>query len=148
MGYLVVVVLTPIVLLPIIFSVDEKKAAGCGYTIAVMAIFWLTECLPIAVTSLLPVVLLPALGVMSAKTVSASYLNDTSMMFLGGITGAIAIEIHGDHLLLGMSLVTWFLSMWISNTATTAMMMTTAQALLQQFRDFKDVHSANGSSTN
>ncbi|KAH9524299.1 hypothetical protein Btru_054077, partial [Bulinus truncatus] len=157
MWYLLVIVITPIVFLPIFLMVGKQyqRQARCGYTIAIMAIYWTTEALPIAVTSLLPVVLLPALGVMTARETSASYFNDTSMLFVGGLLVAIAVEVWDVHkriallvlmlvgaepkcLLLGIGLVTWFLSMWISNTATTAMMMTIVQALLSQFNELKE----------
>jgi len=157
MWYLVVFFLTPFLCLPIILCVgdDFQNEARCGYVICVMAIYWTTEAIPIAITSLLPVVLFPMLGVLTAKQTSGAYFNDTSMLFVGGLLVAIAIEVWDVHkrialmalrivgseprcLLLGITLVTWFLSMWISNTATTAMMMTIVQELMVQFENLYD----------
>ncbi|KAK0041015.1 solute carrier family 13 member 5, partial [Biomphalaria pfeifferi] len=154
--YLFVVLLTPIFFLPIILLIDDQyeRQAKCGYTIAVMAVYWLTEALPIGVTSLIPVVVFPLLGVMTAREVSGIYFNDNSMLYVGGLTVAIALEVwdipkrvtllvlrlvgaEPKCLLFGITMVTWFLSMWISNTATTAMMMTIVQALIQQFRNMQ-----------
>ncbi|XP_071110832.1 solute carrier family 13 member 2-like [Haliotis cracherodii] len=145
-----IVLLTPTVLLPLPLASDDPKT-NCAYVILVMAVFWITEAVPIAVTSLIPIFLFPMMGLLPAKTVSATYFNDASALFLGGLTVAVAIETWDLHkriaigvlMLVGaepkwlmscMMVVTWFLSMWISNTATTAMMIPILQAVLQQLK--------------
>ena len=57
-----------------------------------IAVFWATEAMPIAVTSLLPIVLFPALGVMRAEQISKSYFKDKIVLFFGGLIVAAALE--------------------------------------------------------
>jgi sodium-dependent dicarboxylate transporter 2/3/5 len=110
-----------------------------------MAVWWITEAIPLAATSLLPVVLFPAFGVMSGKTVAGLYFNHIIFLFIGGFMVALAMErwklhrrialrillwvgVRPSRMLLGFMLATAFLSMWISNTATTMMMVPIAMA--------------------
>jgi sodium-dependent dicarboxylate transporter 2/3/5 len=116
-----------------------------------MAVWWVTEAVPVAATALLPLVLMPALGVMSAGAISAPYASRTNMLFLGGLMIAMAIQrwdLHRrialsvvsalgtnlDRLVLGFMAATAGISMWISNAATTMMMLPIAMAVVDHVR--------------
>jgi sodium-dependent dicarboxylate transporter 2/3/5 len=105
-----------------------------------MAVWWMTEAVPLAATALLPVVLFPVLGVMGGRDVAPLYFNHVIFLFIGGFMVALAMERWNLHkrialrvlllfgtdpraILLGFMVAGAFLSMWISNTATTMMMV-------------------------
>lgn len=112
-----------------------------------MAIWWMTEALPLTATALLPFLALPMMGVMEAKAVAKEYYSDILFLILGGAFLALAIERTGMHrrvalyilgfagktnfgLLLAFMTATAFLSMWISNTSTALIMMPIVLAVL------------------
>lgn len=126
-----------------------------GYMAAVvawMAIWWMTEAVPLAATALLPVVLFPCLGILDAKKVTSSYIDSTIFLFLGGFLIALAMERWNLHrrialaiiatvgskpssMVLGFMLAAGFLSMWISNTATAVMMLPIGMAILTKVEE-------------
>ena len=117
-----------------------------------MAVWWVSEAIPIALTALLPVVLFPLLGVMNGKTISSAYFNHVIFLFIGGFLMALAMEKHNLHkrialkillftgsgygkILLGFMFATAFLSMWMSNTATAMMMVPVVISIINKFKE-------------
>lgn len=139
----------------ILFGDLEPGHPEVTYTLAIallMAIWWITEIVPLAVTALLPVILFPLLGVMDGKDVSSTYFNHVIFLFIGGFIVAIAMQKWNLHrrialkilmytgisparILLGFMLSTAFLSMWISNTATTMMMVPILLSIIQKLEE-------------
>ena len=126
---------------------------------ALMALWWLSEAIPIPATALLPVALFPLLDVMDGSDVTRSYANHLIYLFLGGFMIAVTMQkwnlhhrialhtirmvgVTPDRIMLGFMLATAFLSMWISNTATTMMMMTIGVAVLDEIG--ADIRQAGG----
>jgi solute carrier family 13 (sodium-dependent dicarboxylate transporter), member 2/3/5 len=130
-------------------------SAGAAATAAVTtwcAIWWLTEPVPIPVTSLLPMALLPLVGALSPGQVAESYGSPLILLLLGGFMLSGALARCGAHrrlalgmihacsglgqrgLVMGFMLAAAILSMWISNTATTLMLLPVALAVLEDER--------------
>jgi sodium-dependent dicarboxylate transporter 2/3/5 len=124
-------------------------AASVAAVASLMVIWWICESVPIAATALLPIVLFPLLGVMSTASTTVAYANHLIYLFLGGFLIAIAMQkwnLHRriamhilqavgtspDRIVLGFMLATAVLSMWISNTATTMMMLPIGIAVISQ----------------
>lgn len=117
-----------------------------------MAIWWITEAMPIAGTAMLPLILMPMLGILKIDLVSANYMHPTVLLYMGGFLLATGIEKWDLHkrialniinllgtdlrkIVLGFILATGFLSMWISNSATALMMLPIGLAVVGQFKD-------------
>ena len=120
-----------------------------------IAIWWITEAIPIAVTALLPIVLFPLTGGLGLSETTASFGHKYVFLYVGGFILAIAIQKWNLHkrialniinligtnvvnIILGFMVATAFMSMWISNTATAVMMLPIAMAIVTQLRDNPD----------
>jgi solute carrier family 13 (sodium-dependent dicarboxylate transporter), member 2/3/5 len=129
-----------------------------------MAFWWLTEALPIAVTALMPLIVFPVLGIFDFKTLAVSYAHPLIFLFMGGFIIAKAIEawnLHRriallivrafgtrpDYLIAGFMLATAILSMWVSNTATTVMMLPIAISIIGVLNEKEEPQIAANTAT-
>ena len=103
----ILTIVTPIVLLFIPLTADDSlhEAMWTLYTILVMAIYWIFECLPLPITSLLPLVILPLASVANTDEIARNYLSGTNMMFVASLIMAIALEHSGFHNRLSLNLI-------------------------------------------
>ena len=120
-----------------------------------MASWWISEAIPLSVTALIPMVLFPVLGIVPGREIATTYMNHIIFVYVGGFMVAMAMERWNLHrrialkimtwvglgpgrILLGFMLATAFLSMWISNTASTMMMLPIILSIIGQLEEHLD----------
>jgi len=125
----------------------EPQVTRMAAVATLMAVWWISEAIPLAATSLLPLVLYPLLGIMDGRQTAPIYVNHVIFLFVGGFMIALAMERWGLHerialwiirligggpsrLVLSFMLASAMLSMWISNTATSIMMLAIGLAII------------------
>lgn len=163
-GKVIPLILGPILALLLYFLLPEsytgptgaavalsQSARACAAVVLLMAIWWFTEAIPIAVTALLPIVLFPLFGIATPAEALKNYANSTIFLFLGGFLIAAGIARWGldrrialltikvvgtkpQQIVLGLMLATSFISAWVSNTATAAMMLPIGIAVMNVVR--------------
>ncbi|MDH3255510.1 MAG: SLC13 family permease [Acidobacteriota bacterium] len=148
---MVLVCLAFVVMLAPFFSAMPRDARSTLAVTLLMASWWISLAIPIAATSLLPLVLFPVLGVLPSGETAAAYANNNIFLFMGGFILALGIQRWGLHrrialyivrvigsnpsrMVLGFMVATAFLSMWISNTATSLMMLPIGLAVILSMR--------------
>ena len=148
--------LGPLVFFLVKFFYNPEELSNEGLSILAstlwVAIWWITEAVPIYVTALIPIILFPLSGGLELKQTTAAYGHKFVFLFVGGFILAIAIEkwkLHKrialniiglvgtkkSNIILGFMIATAFLSMWISNTATAVMILPVGLAIISQLKD-------------
>ncbi|XP_034258937.1 solute carrier family 13 member 4 isoform X1 [Pantherophis guttatus] len=157
---LLLVVLIPLLLLPLPLLYPTSEAS-CAYVLIVTAIYWVSEAVPLGAAALVPAFLYPLFGVMKSSEVAAEYVKNTTLLLIGVICVAASVEKWNLHkrialrmvmmagakpgmLLLCFMCCTTTLSMWLSNTSTTAMVMPIVEAVLQELVKSEEDHEMNG----
>ncbi|NXA36741.1 S13A4 protein, partial [Eudromia elegans] len=131
--------------------------ASCAYVLIVTAVYWVSEAVPLGAAALVPAFLYPLFGVMKSSEVAAEYFKNTTLLLIGVICVAASVEKWNLHkrialrmvmmagakpgmLLLCFMCCTTVLSMWLSNTSTTAMVMPIVEAVLQELVNAEEDH--------
>lgn len=147
--------LGPLLFLVLLFLPASFLGAEARRVAAVsvlMATWWICESIPLAATALVPLAAFPLMKVVAAREVVVSYASPEVFLFMGGFFIAVAMQrwnlhrrialaiidivgVRGDRIILGFMVATAFLSMWISNTATTMMMLPIGLAVIITLED-------------
>ncbi|XP_065698258.2 solute carrier family 13 member 4 [Patagioenas fasciata] len=153
---LLLVVLIPLLLLPLPLLYPSSETS-CAYVLIVTAVYWVSEAVPLGAAALVPAFLYPLFGVMKSSEVAAEYFKNTTLLLMGVICVAASVEKWNLHkrialrmvmmagakpgmLLLCFMCCTTVLSMWLSNTSTTAMVMPIVEAVLQELVNAEEEH--------
>jgi len=136
-------ILGPVLFLVLFLAPDSllpREARRVAATTALMATLWICESIPLAVTALIPLIAFPFMKIVPAQVVAVSYAAPEIFLFMGGFFIAIAMQrwdlhrrialgivclfgCHGHRIILGFMIASAFVSLWVSNTATTMMML-------------------------
>ncbi|XP_004594441.2 solute carrier family 13 member 4 [Ochotona princeps] len=160
---LLLVVCVPLLLLPLPVLHPSSEAA-CAYVLIVTAVYWVSEAVPLGAAALVPAFLYPFFGVLRSSEVAAEYFKNTTLLLVGVICVAAAVEKWNLHkrialrmvlmagakpgmLLLCFMCCTTLLSMWLSNTSTTAMVMPIVDAVLQELVSAEEEQLVAGNSS-
>lgn len=137
------------------FRLDHSSSLLLGVALT-MIVSWVTEALPMPVVALIPLFAFPLLRIQPIDVVSKAYANPVIFLFLGGFVLGLGIEkwgLHrrialriirftgssGDRIVLGFIFATAFISLWLSNTATTMMMFPIALSVIQVLKQKKEL---------
>nr|DBA30402.1 TPA: hypothetical protein GDO54_006389 [Pyxicephalus adspersus] len=162
---LLLVISIPLLLLPLPL-LHPSSESSCAYVLIVTAVYWVSEAVPLGAAALVPAFLFPLFGVLKSSEVAAEYVKNTTLLLMGVICLAASVEKWNLHKRIALRMVmlsgakpgmllmcfmccTALLSMWLSNTSSTAMVMPIADAVLQQLTSADEEHEgtvANGSS--
>ncbi|XP_032448348.1 solute carrier family 13 member 4 isoform X1 [Lynx canadensis] len=160
---LLLVIFVPLLLLPLPMLHPSSEAA-CAYVLIVTAVYWVSEAVPLGAAALVPAFLYPFFGVLRSSEVAAEYFKNTTLLLVGVICVAAAVEKWNLHkrialrmvmmagakpgmLLLCFMCCTALLSMWLSNTSTTAMVMPIVEAVLQELVSAEEEQLVAGNSS-
>ena len=147
--------LGPALAIAVLFAIrdtNSPQTARMAAAAVLMAVWWVTEALPIPATALIPVALFPLVGIMKGHEVAQLYFNNVIFLFVGGFIMALAMQKWNLHrrialriitligggptrLILGFMIATAFLSMWISNTATAMMMVSIGLSVVDRVNE-------------
>ncbi|XP_024410897.2 solute carrier family 13 member 4 isoform X2 [Desmodus rotundus] len=153
-GKLLLSVSVPFLLLPLPLLHPSSEAA-CAYVLIVTAVYWVSEAVPLGAAALVPAFLYPFFGVLRSSEVAAEYFKNTTLLLVGVICVAAAVEKWNLHKRIALRMVmmagakpgmlllcfmscTTLLSMWLSNTSTTAMVMPIVEAVLKELVGAED----------
>jgi sodium-dependent dicarboxylate transporter 2/3/5 len=151
-GIITAVVIAALILLFVDLDPANYQVTIMAAVAVLMAILWITEAIPLAATSLIPLILFPVFGLLKSSEIAGSYINSIIFLFIGGFMIAIAMERWGLHKRIALKLITviggspvsivfgfmiagCFLSMWVSNTATALMMLPIALAIISRMEN-------------